>query len=137
MMEDNPFQTTESDFDPIMVAARLAYERRASTLASPPSPLLHHPPAAVMTPSFSTTTSAQQDRKPIWRHLHTADRSPLFPPRTTMTKPASQEPIAMMVLGKTGDGKSSLLNDILGQEIFKQKASVKVSGRYTHDFGGS
>ncbi|SAM03025.1 hypothetical protein [Absidia glauca] len=129
MMEDNPFQTTESDFDPIMVAARLAYERRASTITSlpSPSPLVHQRPAAIMTPSFSTTTSAQQDRKPIWRHSRTADHSPLFAPRTTFTKPVSQtsEPIAMMVLGKTGDGKSSLLNDILGHEVFKQKASVK------------
>jgi predicted GTPase len=94
-----------------------------------------------MTPSFSTTTSAQQDRKPIWRHSRTADQSPLFAPRTTFTKPASQtsEPIAMMVLGKTGDGKSSLLNDILGHEVFKQKASVKVSKNTAdmHDSGYS
>ncbi|KAI8330059.1 hypothetical protein BC941DRAFT_456925 [Chlamydoabsidia padenii] len=127
MMEDDPFHTTESDFDPIMIAARLAHERRASTMTSSPPPqqqrpylLEQHRQLPIMTPSFSTTTAAQQERKPVWRHSRTisTDLAPFLPTRPT-------EPITLMVLGKTGDGKSSLLNDVLGHEVFKQKASVK------------
>ncbi|KAI9267860.1 hypothetical protein BY458DRAFT_436981, partial [Sporodiniella umbellata] len=31
----------------------------------------------------------------------------------------------LIVLGRTGDGKSSLLNDLLGRQVFKQKISAK------------
>ncbi|KAI9476222.1 MAG: hypothetical protein EXX96DRAFT_459286, partial [Benjaminiella poitrasii] len=31
----------------------------------------------------------------------------------------------LIALGRTGDGKSSLLNDLIGHEVFKQKRAVK------------
>lgn len=36
-------------------------------------------------------------------------------------------PLSVMVLGKPGEGKSSLLNGILGQQAFVAKLSVSVS----------
>lgn len=41
-------------------------------------------------------------------------------------QPQSQE-INLIALGRTGDGKSSLLNDLIGEQVFKQKISAKVS----------
>ncbi|ORZ13148.1 hypothetical protein BCR42DRAFT_330995 [Absidia repens] len=76
-----------------------------------------------MTPSFSTTTTTQQQRQPVWRHSRNASSDLPFLPIKSPQSNAS--PISIMVLGKTGDGKSSLLNDILGHHVFKQKASVK------------
>ncbi|KAI8077792.1 uncharacterized protein BX664DRAFT_270503 [Halteromyces radiatus] len=72
-----------------------------------------------MTPSFSTTTSNSPQQQTVWRHSRNASTDRPFIPIAETT------PISIMVLGKTGDGKSSLLNDILGHQVFKQKASVK------------
>lgn len=35
--------------------------------------------------------------------------------------------INIIALGRTGDGKSSLLNDLVGKQVFKQKISAKVN----------
>lgn len=35
-------------------------------------------------------------------------------------------PLNLIALGRTGDGKSSLLNDLMGHEAFKQKISARV-----------
>lgn len=36
-------------------------------------------------------------------------------------------PLNLVALGRTGDGKSSLLNDLMGQQVFQQKISAKVN----------
>ncbi|KAI8642524.1 AIG1-type guanine nucleotide-binding (G) domain-containing protein [Parasitella parasitica] len=36
-----------------------------------------------------------------------------------------QQPLNLVALGRTGDGKSSLLNDLLGSNVFVQKMSAK------------
>lgn len=38
-----------------------------------------------------------------------------------------QQPLNLVALGRTGDGKSSLLNDLLGSNVFAQKISAKVN----------
>lgn len=38
----------------------------------------------------------------------------------------NQPPLNLIALGRTGDGKSSLLNDLMGYEAFKQKISARV-----------
>ncbi|KAI8059974.1 uncharacterized protein B0P05DRAFT_558258 [Gilbertella persicaria] len=37
----------------------------------------------------------------------------------------TESPLNLIALGRTGDGKSSLLNDLLGHQAFKQKISAK------------
>lgn len=38
-----------------------------------------------------------------------------------------ETPLNIIALGRTGDGKSSLLNDLVGSQAFKQKISAKVT----------
>jgi predicted GTPase len=38
-------------------------------------------------------------------------------------------PLNLIALGRTGDGKSSLLNDLMGSQVFQQKISAKVNKR--------
>ncbi|CAO3651038.1 unnamed protein product [Cunninghamella echinulata] len=104
---ENPFLTTDSDYDPIMIAARLANQS-----ASPP----------LLTPSTSlTTNTATSTTKTIWRH----SRNKLSDVPLYDTLPLGANPLTIIALGKTGDGKFSLLNDILGHQVFQQKTAVK------------
>ncbi|ORX55033.1 hypothetical protein DM01DRAFT_116803 [Hesseltinella vesiculosa] len=93
---DDPFSELESDNDPIMVAARLSK----------------------MTIQQHEATQSKLDE---WRHA--SGTLPAEP--TSPIRPTSRQPLGIMVLGKTGDGKSSLLNDILGRQVFVQKASLR------------
>ncbi|KAI8147921.1 hypothetical protein BJV82DRAFT_593921 [Fennellomyces sp. T-0311] len=77
---DSPFFQLESDYDPIMIAAKRSHVE----------PI--HEPTVVERRRSATT---------------------------------EENPLVLIALGKTGDGKSSLLNDMLGQEAFKHKRSVK------------
>lgn len=45
-----------------------------------------------------------------------------------------EQPINLIALGRTGDGKSSLLNDLMGHEVFKQKISAKVNHDHSSSF---
>ena len=63
----------------------------------------------------STTTNVR------WRYC-TEGIPPIQPDYTTL-----EQPLNIIALGRTGDGKSSLLNDIIGHPVFKQKTSVKVN----------
>lgn len=38
----------------------------------------------------------------------------------------NQTTLNIITLGRTGDGKSSLLNDLVGKQAFEQKISAKV-----------
>ncbi|CAO3688556.1 unnamed protein product [Rhizopus microsporus] len=42
----------------------------------------------------------------------------------------------LIALGRTGDGKSSLLNDLLGKQVFKQKVSAKSQTKQVEDSVG-
>ncbi|KAG2219095.1 hypothetical protein INT45_005826 [Circinella minor] len=90
---ENPFFELESDYDPIMIAAKRNHQQQQQQEAPP-----------ILVPSDSTATTASSRR----RSFTTEDN-----------------PLKIIALGKTGDGKSSLLNDILGKEAFKHKRSVK------------
>ncbi|KAI8370685.1 uncharacterized protein BYT42DRAFT_98894 [Radiomyces spectabilis] len=72
----------------------------------------NHSPAAVITAS-----------PVLWRH---SSQRPSHQPSVQPDMSQAVQCINLMALGKTGNGKSSLLNDIAGYEVFKQKASVKV-----------
>jgi predicted GTPase len=50
----------------------------------------------------------------------------ITPTKCTLTSNAVR-PLSVMVLGKPGEGKSSLLNGMLGQLAFQAKLSVSVS----------
>lgn len=41
-------------------------------------------------------------------------------------KSSDDDEFQLMVLGKSGEGKSSLLNAILGEDVFRAKMSVSV-----------
>ncbi|KAI8332760.1 hypothetical protein BD560DRAFT_415258 [Blakeslea trispora] len=64
--------------------------------------------------SQSSTTSNVK-----WRYC-TEGIPPIQPDHTTL-----EAPLNIIALGRTGDGKSSLLNDIIGQPVFEQKTSAK------------
>ncbi|KAI9307893.1 hypothetical protein BJ944DRAFT_157200 [Cunninghamella echinulata] len=92
-----------------MIAARLA-----NRSASPP---LLTPSTSLTTNTATTTTAATT----IWRHSRNKSSDvPLYD-----TLPLGANPLTIIALGKTGDGKSSLLNDILGHQVFQQKTAVK------------
>jgi predicted GTPase len=55
-----------------------------------------------------------------WRYC-TESHSDLVPMQDD-----DNEHINIIALGRTGDGKSSLLNDLMGHAVFKQKASARV-----------
>lgn len=58
--------------------------------------------------------------KPVWKHFEDS----VIEQGTVPESP--HDYINLIALGRTGDGKSSLLNDLLGQQVFKQKISAKV-----------
>lgn len=70
--------------------------------------------------SQSSTTSNVK-----WRYC-TEGIPPIQPDHTTL-----EVPLNIIALGRTGDGKSSLLNDIIGQPVFEQKTSAKVNDQNT------
>ena len=98
---ENPFFELESDYDPIMIAAKRNHQRQQQEQQQQAPP--RSPP--ILVPSESTATTSSSRRRSV----------------TT-----EENPLKIIALGKTGDGKSSLLNDMLGREAFKHKRSVKV-----------
>ncbi|KAG0185401.1 hypothetical protein DFQ28_009399 [Apophysomyces sp. BC1034] len=101
----------ESDDDPIMVAARLQRLRDSNK---------------------TKTTTAKHGQPICWRHSGEAWTDPPM----AMPSDVSSSVLTMIVLGKTGDGKSSLLNDIIGQQVFKQKTAVKSQTKVIQEFSG-
>ncbi|KAI8074842.1 hypothetical protein BC940DRAFT_362930 [Gongronella butleri] len=130
---DDPFSELESENDPIMVAARLRRARQAkgtendefalqneqneAETAAPSS--RHESPTPPRGGGAGPVAAAATDQ---WRH---AAGSPPPTPPSCSRRLSSQPRLGIMVLGKTGDGKSRLLNDILGGNVFTQKASLK------------
>lgn len=57
-----------------------------------------------------------------WRYCSDEPVEPVEPPQSN-----SSHELNLIALGRTGDGKSSLLNDLIGKQVFKQKISAKVS----------
>ena len=101
---ENPFFELESDYDPIMIAAKRNHQRQQQQEhQQQQQPPPRSPP--ILVPSESTATTSSSRRRSV----------------TT-----EDNPLKIIALGKTGDGKSSLLNDMLGREAFKHKRSVKV-----------
>lgn len=54
-----------------------------------------------------------------WKHYEDTEQN------TIVVPDVPHECLNLIVLGRTGDGKSSLLNDLLGKQAFKQKISAK------------
>lgn len=67
-------------------------------------------------------SGAKIQQKICWRYC-TEPESILNPESTT------DNGLNLIALGRTGDGKSSLLNDFMGAQVFKQKISAKVRKR--------
>lgn len=65
------------------------------------------------------SSSARQQQRICWRYC--------TEPEFEVPAEVSQDTrLNLIVLGRTGDGKSSLLNDLMGSQVFKQKISAKV-----------
>ncbi|KAK4516421.1 Peptidyl-prolyl cis-trans isomerase cyp10 [Mucor velutinosus] len=65
---------------------------------------------------------SEQLQKTRWRYCSesTLASKPMQRRHTNL-----QQPLNLVALGRTGDGKSSLLNDLLGANVFAQKISAK------------
>lgn len=85
---EDPFLQLESDYDPVVIAARRGSVNPARRLEN--------------------TTET------------------ITPTEETVPHLSDPHEIVIMALGKTGDGKSSLLNDMLGRQVFKHKQAVQV-----------
>ncbi|CAO3673727.1 unnamed protein product [Rhizopus stolonifer] len=61
----------------------------------------------------------QQPGHTDWKHYEDIEQD------TIVETDVPHECLNLIVLGRTGDGKFSLLNNLLGKQIFKQKISAK------------
>ncbi|KAG0750021.1 hypothetical protein G6F57_003931 [Rhizopus arrhizus] len=71
-----------------------------------------------------------QQSKPVWKHFEDS----VIEQGTVPESP--HDYINLIALGRTGDGKSSLLNDLLGQQVFKQKISAKSQTKQIEESSG-
>lgn len=67
---------------------------------------------------------SEQLQKTRWRYCSESTLASRPIQKRQNTNP--QQPLNLVALGRTGDGKSSLLNDLLGSAVFAQKISAKV-----------
>lgn len=67
---------------------------------------------------------SEQLQKTRWRYCSESTALASRQMQRRLTNP--QQPLNLVALGRTGDGKSSLLNDLLGSNVFAQKISAKV-----------
>jgi ABC-type transport system involved in cytochrome bd biosynthesis fused ATPase/permease subunit len=102
-------------------------------------------PSSLMTNSKSTcltnTGSEEENSSPFYSYEH--DQDPIMiaarSQKNVRWKHYSEDntplnhqhfdtipPLNLIALGRTGDGKSSLLNDLMGHQVFEQKISAKV-----------
>lgn len=100
---NNMFLTIDSDsdedLDPIMIAAMKEKEKQRQQLQQ----------------------QQQKNREIRWRYC----TEPI--PELIKQHSNSTPVLNLIALGRTGDGKSSLLNDLMGKQVFKQMTSAKVS----------
>ena len=92
IINNSPFNTYDSDQDPIAIAARAQQAQRVQKL-----------PGIRWRYCTEPVNEIQVEHDP------------------------HQPEVNLIVLGRTGDGKSSLLNDFMGKQVFKQKISAKVN----------
>ncbi|KAF7722308.1 GTPase IMAP member gimd1 [Apophysomyces ossiformis] len=111
MTPDDPFHEIESENDPIMIAARLQSHRKNMSDMEPKKP----------------------QNTPI-RWLHSGEHVP--DPTLDSPSAAATSELTIIALGKTGDGKSSLLNDMIGRQVFKQKTAVKSQTKEIQESSG-
>lgn len=64
-------------------------------------------------------SSLKPQQRICWRYCTEPEFQPL-------SEVEQETCLNLIALGRTGDGKSSLLNDLMGSQVFKQKISAKV-----------
>lgn len=67
-------------------------------------------------------SSLKPQQRICWRYCTEPEFKPL-------SEVGQETCLNLIALGRTGDGKSSLLNDLIGSQVFKQKISAKVHKR--------
>lgn len=72
-----------------------------------------------------------------WRYCSDEPVEPVEQPPPPPTESNSSHALNLIALGRTGDGKSSLLNDLIGKQVFKQKISAKVNKRFIYIMANS